>query len=193
MEYLNPADLERPVTVHVNKASVGDIVQAILGKRTAYRWNVEGTVIHIGHPGLASGEQNLLDHVLREFSTGGRTDLVTAATVMLPAQLKREMSPPKPSPGVAGILGSVLGGRPEDQVGPLTLHGVTVRQVLNRLVSEGNKAAWVVLVPPAQMGKLPARTAWYVIGYDDPRRDWGPFIATLLQRNWQPESTPGRK
>ncbi len=193
VEYLNPADLQRRVTVHVNEGSVGSIVQAILGKRTAYRWNVEGTVIHVVHPALASGEQNLLDHVLKEFSTGGRTDLVTAATVMLPGQLKREISPPKPSPGVAGVMGSILGGRFEDQVGPLTMRGVTVRQVLNRLVSEGNKAAWVVLVPPAQLSKLPERSARYIIAYDDPRRDWGAAIAPLLQRNWQPESTPVRK
>lgn len=193
IEYLNPADLQRRVTVHVKGGSVGKIVQAILGERTAYRWDTEGTVIHVVHPALASGEQNLLDHVLREFAIRGRTDLVTAATVTLPGQLEREISPPKPSPGVAGEMGSILGGRPEDQVGPLTMRSVTARQVLNRLVSEGNKAAWVVLVPPAQLSKLPARNAWFIIAYDDPRRDWGVSIAPLLQRSWQPESTRGRK
>jgi hypothetical protein len=193
IEYLNPADLERPVSLHVNNTSVGSVVRAILEQRTAYTWNVQDGVIHIGHTGLPSGDRNVLDHVLSEFSTGGSTDLVTAATVMLPGQLRRQESPPKPSAGVAGIFGSVLGGRAEDQVGPLMMHGVTVRQVLNRLVSEGNKAAWVVLVPPAQMGELPAKGAWYVIAYGDPRRDWGPFILTLLRRNWEPQATQGRK
>jgi hypothetical protein len=103
------------------------------------------------------------------------------------------MIPPKPSPGVAGVMGSIIGARPEDQVGPLTMHGATVRQVLNRLVSEGNKAAWVLLVPPAQLSKLPARNLWYIIAYDDPRREWGAAMTPLLQRSWQPESTQRRE
>ena len=73
------------------------------------------------------------------------------------------------------------------------MHGVTVRQVLNRLVSEGNKAAWVVVVPPAQLNKLPERTPWYVIAYDDPRREWGAGITQLLQLSWKPESRPEGK
>ena len=193
IEYLNPADLDKPVTLHVKDTSVANIVQAVLARRTAYAWTVDGGVIHIGHPGLPSGERNVLDHVLSEFTTAGRTDLVTAATVMLPGQLRRQENPPRQPSGVTGMVGSIIGARPEDQVGPLTMHNVTVRQVLNRLVSEGNRGAWVVLVPPAQLGRLPAKAAWCVIAYDDPRRGWGRFVATLSGQDWQRKSGPENK
>jgi hypothetical protein len=132
---------------------------------------------------------------MREFTIAVRTTLVVAATLALPAELTQEMTPPSPTHGVVGVLGSILGERREDRVGPLTMRHVTVRQVLNRLVSEGNMAAWVVLVPPARLRKLPLpeKGAWYVIAYDDPGRDWGGALRPLLQRNWQTESTAGPK
>ncbi len=195
IEYINPTDLKPDVTVHLTNAPVGDIVRAILGTRTTYTWDLEDGVIHVARRASASPEPNLLDHTMREFTIAVSTTLVAAATLALPAQLTQEMAAPKPARGVTGVGGDIMGERREDRAGPLTMRQVTVRRVLNRLVSEGNMAAWVVVVPPARLRRLPLpeKGAWYVIAYDDPRRDWGPFVAKLLRQNWEPESGPGSK
>jgi hypothetical protein len=189
IEYLNPKDLNCPVTLHVRDERLGDIVRSILEKQVGYTWDVKGDVIHVKHAGMPSAGRNLLDHMLAEFSISGKTDLVTAATVMLPAQLRRGMTSAESPSGPTGIVGSILGGRYEDQVGPLKMRHVTVREVLDRLVSEGNKGAWVFLLPPSQMGKLPTKTPWYVLAYDDPRTDLQLFVARLLREHWEAQGT----
>jgi hypothetical protein len=190
IEYLDPADLGKPVALHLGEASVGHIIQAILDQRSGYTWNVGDDVVNIGHEGLPSGDANLLEHVLRRFVTAGRTDLITATTLMLPGQLRRELSPSQVSSGVSAIYGSVLGGTSGDQVGPLELENVTVRQVLNRLVSQRNNAAWVVLVPPRGIDRLPPHGRWYIIEYDPAQTHWTGFIERLLRENWQPAAAP---
>lgn len=188
IEYLDPSDLDKPISVHLHGTSVGAVVNAILNQRRGYTWRSENGVVHIGHRGMPSGDRNLLDVVLREFSVSERTTLLTAASLMLPAQLRRQLYPPKPPSGVAGIVGSISGGRIENQVGPLKLRNVTVRQVLDRLVSEHNNAAWVILVPPMHLDRLPPKGLWYVIEYNAPQDNWSGFIGTLLGENWPPQS-----
>lgn len=193
IEYLDPRDLDKPISVHLRGTSVGAVVKAILNQRAGYTWRVENGVVLIGHPGLPSGDRNLLDRLLPEFSTSGRTALVTATNLMLPAQLQRYLNPPKPTSGVSGVAGSVLGGRIENQVGPLHLRNVTVRQVLNRLVSEHKNAAWVILAPPAHLDRLPEKGLWYVIEYNAPQNQWSEFMGTLLREYWSSESGGKRK
>jgi hypothetical protein len=193
IEYLDPNDLDEPISVQLHGTSVGAVVNAILNQRRGYTWRIEKGVILIGHPGMPSGERNLLDVVLREFSVPERTVLFTAATVMLRAQLERQLHPPKPTPGAVGTVGSISGGRIENQVGPLTLRNVTVRQVLDRLVSQDNNAAWVILVPPTRLDRLPPKGLWYIIEYNAPQDNWTGFIGRLLRENWPPRSLRKQK
>ncbi len=188
IEYLDPADLEKSVTLHVSESSVGHVLRAILDQRAGYTWTVDDGVVHIGHAGLLSGGANLLDHVLQKFVIG-ETELTTAADLMLPGQLKREMSAPRVPSGVSGVYGSAPGGRPEDRVGPLDLENVTVREVLNRLVSARNNAAWVILVPPSRLDRFPSDGLWYIIEYEAPQARWSGVIGSLLRENWAPERT----
>ena len=184
IEYLDPADLQESVTLHVSESSVGHVLRAILDQRPGYTWNVDDGVVHIGHAGLPSGSANLLDYVLRKFAIG-ETELTTAADLMLPGQLKREMSAPRVPSGVSGIYGSAPGGRPEDRVGPLELEHVTVREVLNRLVRERSNAAWVILVPPNRLDRFPSDGLWYIIEYEAPQARWSGPIGSLLRENWE--------
>ena len=101
IEYLDPSDLDKPISVHLHGTSVGAVVNAILNQRRGYTWRSENGVIHIGHRGMPSGDRNLLDVVLRDFSVPERTVLLTAASVMVPAQLNASYIRPSPHQGPA--------------------------------------------------------------------------------------------
>ncbi len=187
IEYLHPRDLDEKVSLHLTQVSVGQVVEAILQTHKGYTWKVEGGVVHIGHAAQTAAGHSLLDVSLQHFAIPAKTALSTAANLMLPAQLQRQLQPPSPTSRVTGIAGSALGGRVENQVEPLDLHNVTVRQVLDRLVSEKSNAAWVILAPPGRMDRIPKGGLWYVIEYDAPQEEWGDFIRGLLRENWTPQ------
>lgn len=69
-----------------------------------------------------------------------------------------------------GLKGEYDPGLWGPMVGPLRMRIVTVRQVLNRLVRDAGQAAWVVQVPPREMGQLPSSGLWLSIEYSDPLR-----------------------
>jgi hypothetical protein len=70
------------------------------------------------------------------------------------------------NPHSTGILGDYPGGNPKFRVVPLRMRNATVRQILNRIVSQRRNGAWVVQQAPWNMDKDPSYGLWRVIEYD---------------------------
>jgi hypothetical protein len=56
-------------------------------------------------------------------------------------------------PDSKGVAGDCLFGGINVRVGPLQVKNATVREILNRMVSQHGNGAWIVQQPPWTMGK----------------------------------------
>jgi hypothetical protein len=70
------------------------------------------------------------------------------------------------NPHSTGIMGDYPGGNPKFLVGPLRMKNATIRQILNRIVSQHRNGAWVVQQAPWNMDKDPSYGLWQVFEYD---------------------------
>lgn len=192
IEYLHIEDVRKRITLRVTHTNVGEVVKSILAYGRGYEVVVRDGVLNITHPSVPSDpNKNLLNRVLRKFSVPERTPISSAAGLALRAQLKRALRPPppaRPGAGPVGIAGTSPGD-PENVVGPLELRDVTVRQALNRLVKENGNAAWVVIVHPDRLDRIPDSGLWYIINYESPPLPHEELIWGLLRENWPKTAT----
>jgi hypothetical protein len=123
---------------------------------------------------VAVGIEYLLDHVLNDFSIPRMS--VTEAGLALDRVLYAALHP-----AVEGWAGSYAGEISQTEVGPLSMHDVTVREALNRIVKEAGDAAWVVQVPPGNLDKLPSYGLWRIIQYQTPAKAYGALFRGILR------------
>jgi hypothetical protein len=164
IEYVDRGALEKPIRHDFRHATIGEIVQVLLGGTGGYTWRVRDGVLDIGHQSTA-GPGNLLDRVLPEFeiskcSTG-------MASVALYLALYRDLHPE-----VTGYAGDFNPGNPDNLVGPLKVRNTPVRHVLNLLANGTKKGAWIVRVPPGHLDQLPPDGLWTIIEYETPPRQY---------------------
>jgi hypothetical protein len=119
-----------------------------------------GKVVMVTHRGAPHGRKNLLNLRISEF-TIAREVTLQAASLQLLGRLYFVQHP-----RATGIVGDYPSGNPQFRVGPWTMRNTTVRQILNRIVSQHNNGAWVVQQPPWNMDKEPEYGLWRVIEYD---------------------------
>jgi len=195
IEYANPDHLRAPITVRLEDGDIEEALAAILGPLGGYSWRCENGVINIRHKGSPTARNNILDRLLTEFSIPESTQPVTIilASAYLRIGLQRHLYPTDPCRGArpCGTVGSLPVGRLDNRVRPFTSRRVTVRQVLNRLVSEHNNAAWIVLVPPRELARKPPETLslnvndlWQIYEYDLAATRWSDIILLSLRPNW---------
>lgn len=191
IEYVNPKDLETPLNLKLSNATAEDVLKAILGQHKGYEWKAQEGVLAITHKSVPMGKANLLNTLLPEFFLA-RRETLQMASFSLRMQLERELYPITERPGITGVVGSLPVGSFKNQIGPLKMHRVTVRQALDELVRKSGEAAWVVLVPPAKLGELPTRWPhtrvddfWRVIEYEGKPGDWSNIITPALRANWR--------
>jgi hypothetical protein len=160
-----------------------------------YMVRVRDQVINISHRSVPPKNRNLLDRVLPVFSIpqSQHPFTVVMASNYLRGDLDRQLHPPRPCPHSrpCGVVGNMPVGRLENQIGPLKLRNVTVRKVLNRLVSEHNNSAWLVVVPPWQLARTPPRTLslnvndlWQILEYDVRPLRWSDSVLATLRETW---------
>jgi hypothetical protein len=162
IEYVSRESLEKLITEDFHNTTVEGILEHLLGSK-GYCWRVQDDVVDVSHKSVATGKANLLNHVLPTFVIR-RCSVADASNVLymsLNSQLHSE---------VTGYAGDYNPGDPQDLIGPLEMRNTTVRQILNRLVSANNRAAWVIRVQPGRLGQLPTGGLWTIIEYENPPR-----------------------
>jgi hypothetical protein len=68
IEYIDREALEKPISVKLDGATVGEITRVLLAQDRAYTCQVREGVLTVSHESVGSGKENLLDHVIPEFS-----------------------------------------------------------------------------------------------------------------------------
>jgi hypothetical protein len=161
---------------------VADVLDAIMAPNKRYTWAYQDGLVMVRRLDTPPGVKNLLKEVLPEFSIQRST--LQEASLLLYMSLSHRLHP-----GPWGILGDYNPGLTNNLVGPLTMRDATVKQVLNRLVSEKKSAAWLVQVPPQFMDQLPSSGLWSIVEYDDPALK---YAGENLRQNLLPYSRPDK-
>jgi hypothetical protein len=171
IEYIDAAAFRNRITLHVRNSTMGELLDAITHGQS-YRWFIQDGVVMVTHEGAPQGRKNLLNTRIPEF-TIKREMTLQAASLKLLGALYWALNPHS-----TGIMGDYPGGNPKFLVEPLRMKNATIRQILNRIVSQRGNGAWVVQQPPWNMDKDPSYGLWRVFEYDG---NHGPKYSGLLQ------------
>jgi len=159
IEYIDAAAFRSRITLHAQNSTMGTLLD-IITHGQGYRWLIQDGVVMVTHDGEPHGRKNLLNTRIPEFAIDKEITLQAASLKLLGA-LYWALNPHS-----MGIVGDYPGGNPKFRVGPLRMKNATVRQILNRTVSQRRNGAWVVPQPPWNMDKDPSYGFWRVIEYD---------------------------
>jgi hypothetical protein len=159
IEYIDTAAFRSRITLHEQDATVGRLLDTITHGE-GYSWFANGGVIIVTHTGAPQGRKNLLNTRIPEFAIAREVTLQAASERLL-GKLDFVQHP-----HATGIVGDYPSGNPQFRVGPWTMRNATVRQILNRIVSQHNNGAWVVQQAPWNMDKEPSYGLWRVFEYD---------------------------
>jgi hypothetical protein len=159
VEYIDAAAFRSRISLHEQDTTVGRLLDTITHGQ-GYSWFANGGVIIVTHKGALQGRKNLLNLRISEFKIAREVTL-QAASLRLLGKLYFVQHP-----HATGIVGDYPSGNPQFRVGPWTMRNATVRQILNRIVSQHNNGAWVVQQAPWNMDKEPSYGLWRVIEYD---------------------------
>jgi hypothetical protein len=157
IEYIDKAAFQQRITVEFRERNVKEVLDAIT-HLVGYRWSINGQVVSVTHEGALVGKSNLLNTRIPRFRIPETTMLEASLAVSL--HLYVVLNP------TSGIAGDYPGGNPDFRVGPLDMKNATVREILNRIVSQRGNGAWVVQQPPWTMGKDLGYGLWKVLEYD---------------------------
>jgi hypothetical protein len=159
IEYIDDAAFRSRITLRVRNSTIGALLDAITHGQ-GYAWFNQGEVVMVTHRGEPRGRRNLLNTRIPEFAIEKEVTLQAASLKLLGA-LYWALNPHS-----TGIVGDYPGGNPKFRAGPLRMKNATIREILNRIVSQRRNGAWVVQQAPWNMDKDPSYGLWRVIEYD---------------------------
>ena len=159
IEYIDAAAFRSRITLHIRNSTIGGLL-GIITQGQGYSLFTQGAVVIVTHRGAPDGRKNLLNTRISGFTIDNEVTLQAASLKLLGA-LYWALNPHS-----TGIAGDYPGGNPNFRVGPLRMKNATVRQILNRIVSQHRSGAWVVQQAPWNMDKDPSYGLWRVIEYD---------------------------
>jgi hypothetical protein len=171
IEYVDAPAFRSRITLHQQDTTVGMLLDTITHAQ-GYYWFPGGNVVTVTHNGAPQGRKNHLNLRVSEFTIAGEVTL-QAATLQLQGKLYFALHP-----HATGIVGDYPSGNPQFRVGPWTMRKATVRQILNRIVSQHNNGAWVVQQAPWNLDKEPSYGLWRLFEYDGNN---GAKFSALLQ------------
>lgn len=183
IEYLNADALTKPLTIRIGPATVGQVLGALIQGFDGYSIRAAGRTAVISSTHIPTGRADVLDYLLPEFVVRRGTLMEVNNALCMTAD--RHLHP-----GAGGYVGTFPPGKTEKQIGPFKLQSVTVKEVLNRLVSDYQDAAWIGQVPPQGIDAGFARCdAWRIVQYDDPAMERNiEILRRDLHKNLTPEN-----
>ncbi|MBA3913807.1 MAG: hypothetical protein H0X25_08120 [Acidobacteriales bacterium] len=158
IEYIDKKAFESRISLDVRNASLQQVLTAIT-RPAGYYWMLSGSVVTVTHSGALTGVANLLNARIPRFTIPEST--LQHASMVLAVNLYSVLNPHS-----GGIAGDYPRGNRQYLSGPFDLKDRTVREILNRIVSQHRNGAWVVQQPPWTMGEDLGYGFWTVIEYD---------------------------
>ncbi len=158
IDYIDKAAFQQRMNLEFRERSVREILDA-LTHPIGYRWSMARAVVSVTHDGVLVGKSNLLNTRIPQFRIGETS--MHEASLALSLHLCFVVNPKS-----GGIAGDSPGGNLAFRVGPFDLKNATVRDILNRIVSQHSNGAWIVQQPPWTMGKDLGYGLWKVLEYD---------------------------
>jgi hypothetical protein len=158
IEYIDKAAFEQRINLEFRGRTVKEILDAITHP-VGYRWFMRGPVVLVTHDGVLVGKSNLLNTRIPQFRIGEIS--MHEASLALSLHLYFVLNP-----NSGGIAGDSPGGNLAFRVGPFDLKNASVRDILNRIISQHSNGAWIVQQPPWTMGKDLGYGIWKVLEYD---------------------------
>jgi|SRR5271167_1379846 len=158
IEYIDKAAFQQRINIEFRGRTVKEILDAITHP-VGYRWFIRGPVVLVTHDGVLVGKSNLLNTRILQFRIGETS--MHEASLALSLRLYFVLNP-----NSGGIAGDSPGGNLAFRVGPFDLKNASVRDILNRIVSQHSNGAWIVQQPPWTMGKDLGSGLWKVQEYD---------------------------
>jgi hypothetical protein len=159
IEYIDATAFRSRITLHAQDTTVGRLLDTITHAQ-GYSWFPEGNVVTLTHNGALQGRKNFLNLRISEFTLKREMTLQAASQLLLGKLYFVQ------HPHPTGIVGDYPSGNPQFRAGPWTMRNATVRQILNRIVSQHNNGAWVVQQAPWNMDKEPSYGLWRLFEYD---------------------------
>jgi hypothetical protein len=157
IDYIDKASLQQRMNLEFRERSVREILDA-LTHLLRYRWSMAGAVVSVTRDDALVGKSNLLNTRIPQFRIGETS--MHEASLALSLHLYFVVNPKS-----GGIAGDSPGGNLAFRVGPFDLKNTTVRDILNRIVSQHSNGAWIVQQPPWTMGKDLGYGLWKVLEY----------------------------
>jgi hypothetical protein len=158
IEYAGPKLFET-VNVRFGPTSLGRIIEYLFPRKDGFRISAHDGVLLISHTKVPGRHVNLLDARLPELAIPEST--VQEASLLVQMVLARQLQPNN-----QGWAGSYNPGTGKVRVAPLKLSQVTVREALNRIVSQHGRAAWIVQVQPELLTQMQPGGLWMIVEYD---------------------------
>ena len=150
------SDLSKIVEMKMDDATVGEIVQKILGSTDSYQLSVSDAVILIRRKG--ERPPDWLNHRIQRFIVP-RGELMFVNSELC-AAIEGDLDPT-----IRGFGGDYPGTKPIEKVGPFDERGQTVRQLLVKIVSASRGAAWYPTQNVQSPGPATANGFWTLVTY----------------------------
>jgi hypothetical protein len=170
IEYAGPKLFDL-ITLRLGPTDLGTIMESLFPSNTGFEVRTQNGVLVITDRAVSKNKTNILDTKLSNFSIPRCS--IQRAYVLLSTQLRRQLSPSGYDRGVAGSIS----GEGSTEIEAFVLTDATVREALNRIVTERKDAAWIVQVRPELLvqtndGDVEKRFAngnlalWTIVEYD---------------------------
>jgi hypothetical protein len=159
IEYIDKAAFQKRVTLQFRDRNVEYVLNA-LTRPFGFRWSTDGQAITVTHTGAFAGSRNLLNTRIPKFNIEEMP--LGQADCRLQVALYFAMNP-----NSEGVVGDCMFSGVTYRVGPLEMKNATVREILNRMVSQHGNGGWVVQQPPWTMDRDLGHGFWKVLPYDN--------------------------
>ena len=165
IEYIDQTSFKPTLSLDLRHRSVRQLLTAIT-RPAGYRWMLRESVVTVTHSGALTGRSNLLNIRVQHFKIPEST--MQHAGMVLAINLYSVLNPHS-----GGVAGDYAGGNPKYLTGPFDLENKTVREILDRIVSQHRNGAWIVQQPPWTMGRDLGYGFWAIIEYDSTQSTYG--------------------
>lgn len=159
IEWVNAAPARRKLSLHWQRATVEDVLDAIVRSQPGYEIQVYNGVVHVRATGVPSTEDFLSLHI-KSFAV--HNEVLQLAERRLRDQVRVQVTwPENKSGGTGGSLATAVG---EPGININELVDVTVQDVLDAFVLASRKKIWIVTFSedsaPTRAGYRRTMTLW---------------------------------
>ena len=156
------------------KQKFGIVLGSLLAAGGKYQVSVKSGTILVSATWMPLGTQNLFDILIPDYELQ-RPATLQEAGLLLYMTLDSQIN------GPTGFAGSYNPGDVRHVIGPLSIRDAKVREILCRIVSMRQYAAWVAKAPPNRLLEIPKGGLWDLLEYSNEPITIAAYLRNLPQ------------